>query len=216
MEHETDLSRLIGRRIADRRDILGLSLEEMAARSGVSRAMISRIERGEVHASAVLLDKLCTGLGLALSALFARETPSPLLRRNDQPVWQDPENGCLRRDVTPTGTGSPVRIVAVELPPGAEAAFDASREQALEQHVWVLKGEIEISIGATGEKPGAGVTHHLAKGDCLYMRLAAGSFRNVSGKPARYAIILTLDAPACDGLPRSPGINHSQPACRPE
>ncbi|MEI9906222.1 MAG: hypothetical protein WDN06_21670 [Asticcacaulis sp.] len=42
--------------------------------------MVSRIERGEVHASAVVLDKLCAGLDLTLSALFAREAASPLLR----------------------------------------------------------------------------------------------------------------------------------------
>jgi quercetin dioxygenase-like cupin family protein len=155
--------------------------------------MISRIERGEVHASAVVLDKLCAGLGLTLSALFARETPSPLMRRKDQPVWQDPDSGYLRREVAPTGTGSPVRIVQVDFPPGAEVIFDASREHALEQYIWVLKGEIEASVGSG---PGA-VTHHLSKGDCLYMRLAAGnSFRNSSGKPARYAVILTQDLPA--------------------
>lgn len=191
MDSTNDLSSLIGHRIAARRDMLRLSLEEMAERTGVSRAMISRIERGEVHASAVVLDKLCAGLGLTLSALFARETPSPLLRRHDQPAWQDPESGYLRREVAPAGTGSPVRIVAIDFPPGAEVVFDAGREQALEQHVWVLKGEIEVSVGSD-----ATVTHHLAKGDCLYMRLAAGnSFRNTSGKPARYAVILTSDVP---------------------
>ena len=95
---------LIGRRVAGRRAQLDLSLEEIATRTGVSRAMISRIERGEVHASAVVLDKLCAGLGISLSALFARDAASPLLRRADQPVWQDPASGYLRREIAPAGT----------------------------------------------------------------------------------------------------------------
>jgi transcriptional regulator with XRE-family HTH domain len=177
---------LIGQRVARRRATLGLPLEEIAARTGVSRAMISRIERGEVHASAVVLDKLCAGLGISLSELFARDAASPLLRRADQPVWQDPASGYLRREIAPAGTGSPVRIVDVDFPAGAEVSFERSRQRAIEQHVWVLEGEIEIAF--------AGSIYSLAAGDCLHMRLAEGNaFRNVSGRPARYAVILTSE-----------------------
>jgi transcriptional regulator with XRE-family HTH domain len=183
---EVDLPLLIGRRVAERRAVLKLSLDEIAIRSGVSRAMVSRIERGEVHASAVVLDKLCAGLGISLSALFAREAASPLLRRADQPVWQDPASHYVRREVAPAGSGSPVRIVEVDFPAGAAVSFEGSRHRVIEQHVWVLEGEIEIAW--------AGSAYSLAAGDCLHMRLAdANSFRNVSGRAARYAVILTVE-----------------------
>jgi transcriptional regulator with XRE-family HTH domain len=189
MDTETALLHLIGRRVAEHRAALKLTLEEIAARTGVSRAMISRIERGEVHASAVVLDKLCSGLGTNLSALFARNSASPLLRRADQPVWQDPSSGYVRREVAPTGTGSAARIVEVDFPAGAEVAFDRNRHRALDQHVWVLEGEIEIAC--------AGAIYRLAAGDCLHMRLGEGnSFRNISGRPARYAVILTPEPTA--------------------
>src|SRR5205809_4247878 len=119
MESAETLSQNIGRRVAQQRATLGLSLADIATRTGVSRAMVSRIERGEVHASAVVLDKLCAGLGISLSTLFARDAASPLLRRADQPTWQDPSSGYVRREVAPAGTGSPVRIVEVDFPPGA-------------------------------------------------------------------------------------------------
>ncbi|HWT96074.1 MAG TPA: helix-turn-helix transcriptional regulator, partial [Terriglobales bacterium] len=77
MDNDSTLSSLVGKRIAERRAALQLSLDEMVGRSGVSRAMISKIERGEVNASAVVLDRLCAGLGFSLSALFARDTASP-------------------------------------------------------------------------------------------------------------------------------------------
>ncbi len=187
MESEGLLLNLIGQRIAARRAVLKLTLDEMASRTDVSRAMISRIERGEVHASAVVLDKLCSGLGLSLSALFARETASPLLRRADQTVWQDPSSGYIRREVAPAGTGSPVKIVEVDFPAGAEVVFDKGRHDILAQHVWVLKGEMELTV--------AGKAYTLAAGDCLYMRLAEGnSFHNRSGHTARYAVILMQDS----------------------
>src|SRR5262249_7991888 len=142
---------------------------------------------GEVHASAVVLDKLCAGLGISLSSLFAREATSPLLRRADQPVWQDPATGYVRREVAPAGTGSPVRIVEVEFPPGAEVVFGRTPNRVLDQHVWVLSGEIEVAI--------AGTLHSLRAGDCLHMRVAEGHrFRNAGGETARYAVILTLES----------------------
>lgn len=53
----------------------------------------------------------------------------------------------------------------------------------------MLAGEIEIAS--------AGSVYSLAAGDCLHMRLAAGnSFRNVSGRSARYAVILTSEPAA--------------------
>jgi len=186
MDEENGLPRLIGQRVAQRRAALRLPLDEIAARTGVSRAMISRVERGEVHASAVVLDRLCAGLGISLSALFARDAAAPLLRHADQPVWQDPASGYVRREIAPAGTGSPVRIVEVEFPAGAEIAFDRSRHRVIDQHVWLLEGEIEIALG--------GAVHTLAAGDCLHMRVADGSsFRNVGGRPARYVVILTME-----------------------
>jgi len=186
MENDDGLTGLIGRRVAGRRAALGLTLEEIAARAGVSRAMISRIERGEVHASAVVLDRLCAGLGISLSALFAREGGSPLARRAEQPVWRDPMSGYIRREIAPAGTGSPVRIAEIEFPAGAEVAFDPTPRRAIDQHVWVLEGEIEIAS--------AGSVHSLRAGDCLHMRVAEGnSFRTVGTEPARYAVILALE-----------------------
>jgi transcriptional regulator with XRE-family HTH domain len=183
---DSDLPLLIGRRLAERRSAHGLSLEEVATRAGVSRAMISRIERGEVHASAVVLDRLCAGLGISLSSLFARDAASPLLRRADQPMWRDPTSGYVRREVAPDGTGSPVRIVEVEFPAGAEVVFERTPHRVIDQHVWILAGEVEVEV--------SGLRYSLAAGDCLHMRVAEGnSFRNVSGRPARYAVILTVE-----------------------
>jgi transcriptional regulator with XRE-family HTH domain len=176
----------IGRRVTERRAALKLALDEVAARTGVSRAMISRIERGEVHASAVVLDKLCAGLGITLSTLFARSTPSHLSRRADQSVWKDPASGYIRREVAPSGTGSPVRIVEVDFPAGATIALEKSRHRLIDQHVWILAGQIEITLPER--------VYSLATGDCLYMRPDEGiTFRNITGKPARYAVILTAE-----------------------
>src|SRR5690606_34023685 len=123
---DEDMARALGRRLKALRQKAGLTLDALAEETGISRAMISRIERGESNPTAVLLGRLCAGLGVSLASLFARETPvaSPVQRADEQPVWQDPETGYVRRAVSPPGTGSPVEIVDVTLPPGARVAFD--------------------------------------------------------------------------------------------
>lgn len=187
MDSPDELLSRIGSRVSQRRGALGLTLDEVAERTGVSRAMVSRIERGEVHASAVVLDRLCAGLGIELSELFAREGPSPLLRRADQPVWRDPTSGYLRRELAQTRPGSPVRMVEIEFPPGAVVAFEPSPDRLSEQHVWLLDGQLEVTTG--------GSVYALAAGDCLRMRVADGnSFRNRGPEPARYLVVIVRGA----------------------
>src|SRR4051812_49199745 len=115
-ELDDDINQRIARRVAGLRAHGGLSLDALAARSGVSRSTISLIERGETSATAVVLEKLAAGLGVALAALFEveRSVPGPLMRRSEQPEWRDPASGYLRRNVSPPDHPSPMRIVEVE------------------------------------------------------------------------------------------------------
>ena len=166
----------------------GLTLDQLAELSGVSRAMISRVERGEASPTAALLARLCSALGVSLSVFFATsgKEASPLARRADQPVWRDPESGYLRRVVSPSGRAARVDVVEVEFPAGAEVRFpgqQASRSQS--QHVWLFEGEMELTIGET--------VHRLLPGDCLFMNVGdVHGFRNPTDKPARYAVIIDL------------------------
>lgn len=186
MENSTGFETDIAERMKALRLAQSLTLDDLASRAGVSRAMISRIERGEASPTAQLLARLCSALGTTLSRFFAdSETASdPLSRRNDQRVWRDPETGYLRRSVSPDGTGSPVDIVEVEFPPGARVVFERQQFDAgLTQHLWLFEGRLTMSAG--------GQTHVLEAGDCLFMQLAeAHIFHNPHGRPARYAIIL--------------------------
>lgn len=166
----------------------GLTLDRLAQLSGVSRAMISRVERGEASPTAALLARLCSALGVSLSVFFATDGAdgSPLVRRTDQAVWRDPESGYLRRVVSPSGLGARVDVVEVEFPAGAEVRFpgqQASRSQS--QHVWLFEGEMELTVGET--------VHRLFPGDCLFMNVGdVHGFRNPTDKPARYAVIIDL------------------------
>lgn len=185
----TDINRRIADRVRELRTGLALSLEGLSERSGVSRSMLSLIERGESSPTAVVLEKVASALGVTLAMFFDRaasvETPSgPLARRKDQPEWQDPESGYVRRNVSPQGMNQPMRIVEVRFPPGGRVAFDtASRDRRVFQQVWLLDGAIEVTIGEE--------RHQLRPGDCLAMELDRPTmFFNPSRKAARYAVVV--------------------------
>jgi transcriptional regulator with XRE-family HTH domain len=176
----------IGGRLKALRGRYDLTLDELASRSGVSRAMISRIERAEASPTAALLARLSEALGLSLSAFFADDQPasSPLSRRTEQTLWRDPHTGYLRRSVSPPGMPSRVGIVEVEFPAGARVSFPPREEsRVMTQHVWLFEGALDMVIGET--------VHRLQPGDCLFMHIGdAFEFHNPSDQPARYAVIL--------------------------
>ena len=192
MDAPDSTDRLVGARVKARRLAAGLSLEALADRSGVSRAAISRIERGEASPTAQLLGRLCSGLGIDLAWLFQAEAeaPQPLARRVDQPEWTDPASGYTRRNLTPAGAVSPVRMIEVTLPAGASVVFEtASLDRVVDQQIFLLEGELVRRVG--------GESWRLSAGDCLHVRLTTGSsFHNPGAAPARYVLALAFVDPA--------------------
>ncbi|KWO59025.1 helix-turn-helix domain-containing protein [Burkholderia territorii] len=193
---DTGINERIARRVRDLRMLRGYTLDALAARSGVSRSMISLIERASASPTAVVLDKLAAGLGVSLAALFAGDRDDapaqPLVRRAQQAEWRDPASGYVRRNLSPPGWPSPIQLVEVDFPAGARVAYDSGgRESALHQQVWVVSGRVDITFGEQ--------RHELHEGDCLAMRVDQPLvFSNPSSHAARYVVAI-FDAPAAVG-----------------
>jgi transcriptional regulator with XRE-family HTH domain len=184
-----DINSRIANRVRTLRSDHGLTLDALAEKSDVSRSMISLVERGESSATAVVLEKIATGLGVSLASLFEdADAPSnPVSRRDDRVVWRDPESGYVRRNISPANFASPIQIVEVMLPAGARVAYESgARDVSIHQQIWVLEGRIEVTLGR--------VVHRLAEDDCLAMRLdVPTAFRNRTRKSARYVVVLATE-----------------------
>lgn len=174
----------LSQRLRLEREARDWSLADLAARSGVSRAMISRIERGEASPTAALLGRLSAAFGLTLSQLFARaEGGGQLARVAAQPAWRDPETGFRRRSLSPPDPAG-LELVWGELPPGAEIAYPAAALVFTATHqVVLLEGSLEIRLGETA--------HRLAPGDCLHFGPPAATvYRNPGDTTACYIVAL--------------------------
>jgi transcriptional regulator with XRE-family HTH domain len=182
-----DINSRIAARVRALRAAAGMSLEALANKSDVSRSMISLVERGETSPTAVVLEKIATGLGVTLASLFDEPSgaPNPVSTPRDRVRWKDPQSGYIRRNISPANFPSPIRIVEVEFPAGARVAYEtAARGTAVAQQIWVREGAIEVTLGRQ--------THALSADDCLAMQLDAPvTFRNRTRKVARYIVVLS-------------------------
>ncbi len=180
-----DITPYIAQRIRSEREARGWSLGDLAERSGVAKATISKIERGEASPTATVLGRLSGGLGLSLSTLLARAEAglNRVRRKAEQDIWQDPETGYIRQQVWPADEG-PLELVEVALPAGTTVAYPASAYAFSARLIWMLDGELSFQEGS--------VTHQLQAGDCL--RLGPPSdccYINQSNEACRYAVVLS-------------------------
>jgi transcriptional regulator with XRE-family HTH domain len=178
----TSLATSLSATLRSAREARGMTVSALSERAGVSRAMISKIERDEAQPTAALLGRLSGALGMTLSELVARAEGDEIRvsRAEAQPVWTDPATGYRRRAVSPV-SGGPMELVDVELPAGAEVAFPADTYTFIHQQILVLEGELVFREGD--------VEHLLGPGDCLALGPPAPcAFLNRTATACRYLV----------------------------
>jgi transcriptional regulator with XRE-family HTH domain len=196
----------IAERLKTLRNKGGMTLQDLATLSGVSRAMISKIERAEASATAALLHKLCTALQISLSDLLvpAPSQHHPIMRRAQRVRWQDPATGFVREIVTPRVTASRVEVVEVSLPPKALVHYQSySANGPVEgvtsqppggyaQYIVAQTNGLRITQnGSIRLSGGEAFTTTLIAGDAMHMEATgAFSFENVLDTPCKYLVIL--------------------------
>jgi len=183
-----DINIRIAQQVRELRLARGYTLDVLATRCQVSRSAISLIERGEASPTAVVLEKLANGLDVPLTQLFANQqdnqSPQPIVWRNQQSEWKDPETGYIRRQISPPNWKSPFQIIEIEFPPHSRITYETSgNSKAIRQQLWVIAGQIDIQLG---EK-----NYALQEGDCLAMQLDQPiMYSNPSSKAARYILVV--------------------------
>lgn len=166
------VDRAVGRRLRDLRRERGLSLEQVAARTGLSIGFVSQVERGlsspSLRVLALLADTLQTGIGGLFESIAAPEPDPIVVLEIDRPELQLWRAGITKQLLTPAGDASGLSLFQVILMPGASTGEEPFGHDGEEAGL-VLEGRLTLVVEAR--------TLDLAAGD---------SFRFASRRPHRF------------------------------
>lgn len=173
----------LGRRVADnlrkKRKSRGLSLDELAAASGVSRAALSQIETHKSTPTIGLLWKVAVGLGVPFAELLGEAHGEvAVLRRGDVQVLRSVDGKLESRPLAPAGITPLVELYELRLSARARHASEAHAQGTRELLV-VLTGSVRLAVG--------GESYDLAAGDSVcFPADRPHVYENAGGAEARY------------------------------
>ena len=185
MRNIESLDNRIASRLKGLRKERGWSLDELARRCGVSRATLSRLENGEISPTTTVLGQLCAAYEIPMSRLMAmaEEEFSPLIKHSDQSLWSDPENGFIRRSVSPPSGSLVGEVLHCEISKGQRIAYDKPPRVGMEHHLFVVRGRLHMEVD--------GQSYDLRKGDCLRYKLHGASlFETPSAGGVEYILAI--------------------------
>ncbi len=141
----------LGRRVAEnlrhKRKVRGMSLDDLAKSSGVSRAALSQVETCKTNPTVGLLWKIAVGLGVPFADLLGqpRMTGVNLLRRGDAQVLRSLDGKLESRPLTPAGASALVELYELRL---TARSTHASEPHARGTHefIVVLSGALRLHV----------------------------------------------------------------------
>jgi transcriptional regulator with XRE-family HTH domain len=172
-------------RLRARRVELGLSLGDLAERSGVSKAMIAKVEAATSSPTAGVLGRLCAGLGITMSALMAavEVEDATQLAAVDQPRWRDRATGLERVAVSPRTSFSAVEVARLRLRVGAVDDYTTPPSVAYAQHIVGIAGRVRFTLGQS--------SFDIGPGDCIAARIDRPTrFEVLGSDAAEYLVIV--------------------------
>lgn len=134
--------------VRERRTLAKLTLAELADRSGVTKAAISKIERHETQPSLDVAARLAEALGVTLSEML-HQTPRArvvVLKPNDQVVARSHDGGIARRVLSPTFDQSGVEFIQFEIAAGASSGVFPPHRYGTEEYIFIQQGQMTLRI----------------------------------------------------------------------
>jgi transcriptional regulator with XRE-family HTH domain len=179
-----DSARRLAARIRLERDARGWSLADLAARAGIAKATVGKIERLEASPTAAVLVRIASAFDLTFAGLLVRaEADADLLSpAATQPVWRDPDTGYVRRQIF-RHPDHPVELVEVTLPANRTVVLPAASYALIRQVVWVREGRLTLIEGDR--------RRDLGPGDAFgFGPPAETTFANQTDRPTTYVVAL--------------------------
>jgi transcriptional regulator with XRE-family HTH domain len=160
----------VGARVRSLRRERGLTIEQLAAATGLTKGFISQLERDRTAPSLSSIARICDALGVRLSTIFERE-PAPALVRHDERAQVD--NPHTLSFLLSSRDEHRFQAIESEVAPGGGAGEELTSLPGEMEFVYVLEGSLELRVGDE--------VHVLEAGDALTYQLSkAHTWKNNS------------------------------------
>ena len=179
-----------GKRIKSFRLAQNISISKLAAEIGVSKSLISQVERGEVYPSIQTLEKMSAALNVPLGEFFQIKEDQPdeqlssIVKNGKHKIILMPETNNRYNVLTPNVSNNPFEFLLIEFPPHEDKAQVDNSVHKGEQCFYILEGDLTLNIDDKTYKVSAGDSGYIAS----YRK---HSFFNNSGKTANAIIVTT-------------------------
>jgi len=141
----------VGDTLAALRQAQALSLDELSRKAGVSKSMLSQIERAQANPTVAVVWRLANALGVPLGDLLG-SAPAPAVATisvvpvHGTPSMRNPDGSCELRILGPIDLAGQFEWYALSLQAGG-ALESQAHEAGTQEHLTVLSGAIEIDAG---------------------------------------------------------------------
>lgn len=157
-----EISQRLAVRLKDARKSRSLSLDALAKLSGVSRSMLSQIERGESSPTVASLWNLTQALNVDFSGLLdvgpqGRSPIREVIRAGQVPVIQSLGQGCRIRILSAPENVGATEIYDLEFDEGGLLSSEPHRSGCVE-NLTVISGELSVTTDGVSETVGVGDT----------------------------------------------------------
>ncbi|MFQ9511089.1 MAG: helix-turn-helix domain-containing protein [Lachnospiraceae bacterium] len=152
----------IGNYIKKRRLEQGLSIRDLAAKSGIAASTISQIETGKTSPNITSLNAICDSLNFPVSSLFVEEDSAriKLVRKNERRTFiRNVSNGRALVESMITNGNFDMWGAVIDIPPHSDSGNYYYHEG--EEFVFILKGVLEFDLENNG-------IYHLEEQDTIY------------------------------------------------
>ena len=177
----------VGRRVRALREALGLSLRDLAKRSGVSAPMLSQVERGETSPTIAVAQRIAGGLDLPLSTLLRLDERQQvsLVRKTDRRTER--RDGHVVQELTRSLPGERASVTVHTLKPGGRTGGSHDRPvhaPGSRETVTVQSGRLVLVIDEEN--------HVLGEGDTVTFDAdLPHHFENPSRRAAAFLAVVT-------------------------
>jgi transcriptional regulator with XRE-family HTH domain len=147
------ISRHLGTRVKRLRTERGWSLEALANASGVSRSMLSQIEREQANPTLAVTLRIARAFGMMLGELLEMPHATSsvtVIRAEDRAYHYRSEKNCRIRTLSPLHLEKDVEFYEVQLQPGG-ALRSAPHFEGTREFLTVQKGQVRIESAADSD-----------------------------------------------------------------